>query len=216
VADWGGRCWFVCADKIAGAKPRAIPDVKVFLRNSRLLSSFNLHLAARERDADGLSGGSGCRRRPPWLTSPEASDKPSSAPPTSHLYPSIAPPADTDREAWSSRRSWRDRPRGTWSQRSWRVVSLSMALNFAGIPNDPGTLNQFMIQHDMDYFGNVVNWGPTTKDISTLSGKKISFQSTRLNSRSDLAAATQYLDDTVCQKRFPVIVGVNLDANGMP
>ncbi len=96
------------------------------------------------------------------------------------------------------------------------LTSLSMALNFAGVPTDPGSLNRFMIQHDTDYSGASVNWGPTTKDISTLSGKKISFQSTRLNSRSSLAAATQYLDDTVCQKRLPVIVGVNLDANGDP
>ncbi len=34
--------------------------------------------------------------------------------------------------------------------------------------------------------------------------------------QASLAATTQYLDDTVCQQRFPVIVGVNLDANAVP
>src|SRR6266576_2784521 len=66
------------------------------------------------------------------------------------------------------------------------LTSLSMALNFGGVPTDPGSLNQFMIQHDTDYSNASVNWGPTTKDISILSGKKISFQGKRLNSRSSL------------------------------
>ncbi len=53
------------------------------------------------------------------------------------------------------------------------LTSLSMALNFAGIENDPGTLNQFMIMRNLDtngwastYYGSLVNLGPTTKEAS--------------------------------------------------
>ena len=43
------------------------------------------------------------------------------------------------------------------------LTSLSMALNFAGVPTDPGSLNRFMIQHDTDYSGASVIEPPTYK-----------------------------------------------------
>src|SRR3984893_3317685 len=58
------------------------------------------------------------------LTSPEAPDKPSFVPPTSHPYPSTVPPADREREVWSSRHSSWDHPRDTSSRRSCPVTLL--------------------------------------------------------------------------------------------
>jgi hypothetical protein len=94
------------------------------------------------------------------------------------------------------------------------LTSLSMALNFAGLPNDPGTLNRFMVQTDTDYTdAETVNWGPATRDASAGMFK---FHGTRIDSRNDSQAATQYLDNTICQQRQPVIVGVDLQSDGTP
>lgn len=93
----------------------------------------------------------------------------------------------------------------TIKQKGCALTSLSMALNFAGLPNDPGSLNQFMIRTDNDYAGTSVNWGPTTRDRSD--GKLI-FNGFRSKS-------TQALDDALCQG-FPVIVGVELSGRGVP
>ena len=85
------------------------------------------------------------------------------------------------------------------------LTSLSMALNFDGLANDPGSLNQFMRETDNDYVGTSVNWGPATRDRSNGSLRFNAFRS----------RSTQDLDDALCQGR-PVIVGVNLSANGVP
>jgi hypothetical protein len=101
----------------------------------------------------------------------------------------------------------------TIQQKGCALASLSMALNTAGVPNNPGTLNQFMAQTDTDYSGLSVNWGPATRDASSYTLK---FHATSINSLADLSSATQYLDKVVCQQGNPVIVGVNLDAQGTP
>jgi hypothetical protein len=85
------------------------------------------------------------------------------------------------------------------------LTSLSMALNFVGLANDPGSLNEFMTQTDNDYNGTSVNWGCATRDRSNGSLRFNGFRS----------RTTQALDDALCQGS-PVIVGVNLNANGVP
>ncbi len=93
----------------------------------------------------------------------------------------------------------------TISEKGCALTSLSMALNFAGLANDPGSLNQFMMQTDNDYYGLSVNWGPATRDRSNGSLRFNGFRS----------RSTQALDDALCQGS-PVIVGVNLNAKGEP
>jgi hypothetical protein len=95
-----------------------------------------------------------------------------------------------------------------------------MALDTAGIStlpdglaNDPGGLNEFMAATDSDYSGLSVFWGPATRDAS---GDTLKFHYSTINSVQDLQAATQFLDNAVCQQGNPVIVGVNLDQQGTP
>src|ERR1700693_2862806 len=88
-----------------------------------------------------------------------------------------------------------------------------MALNFTGVGNDPGSLNAFMAATDTDYAGLSVNWGPATRDAS---GGTMKFHSTRINSVSSPQSAAEYLDTTVCQGGYPVVVGVELNPQGIP
>ena len=88
------------------------------------------------------------------------------------------------------------------------LTSLSMALNFAGSSNDPGSLNQFMNQNNL-YNGESVDFASTTKKISN---GVLKFKRTVLDSRVDFETASQYLKDTLC-KGFPVIVGVKTCLN---
>jgi len=97
----------------------------------------------------------------------------------------------------------------TIGEKGCALTSLSMALNFAGLATNPGALNSFMAATDRDYNGLSVNWDPAARDIS---GGTLKFHPRRLTG----PAATQYLDATVCQQGQPVIVGVNLDAQGIP
>ncbi len=101
----------------------------------------------------------------------------------------------------------------TIQQKGCGLTSLSMALNAAGIVNNPGGLNQFMTQTDTDYKGLEVNWGPATRDAS---GGTLKLHARRISSLTDSASAMQYLDDTICRQAHPVIVGVNLNAKGIP
>ncbi|HEX7286531.1 MAG TPA: C39 family peptidase [Candidatus Angelobacter sp.] len=101
----------------------------------------------------------------------------------------------------------------TISQKGCALTSLSMALNTAGSTNDPGLLNQFMRTHDTDYQGLSVYWGPATRDFSQ---STLKFHATRIDSTTDLQAASQYLDKVVCEQHHPVIVGVELDADRTP
>ncbi len=78
------------------------------------------------------------------------------------------------------------------------LTSLSMALNFSGIPNNPGSLNTFMASTDSDYVGLGVNWEPATRDASGGTGRFRAFRS----------SLTETLEDTLC-RGFPVVVGVN-------
>jgi hypothetical protein len=96
------------------------------------------------------------------------------------------------------------------SEKGCALTALSMALNFAGMNFTPPSLNLFMITHSTDYIGLGVNWDKATRDASGAAFLK--FFSKRLSGQTGL----QYLDKEVCQNGHPVIVGVNLDAQGVP
>jgi len=95
-------------------------------------------------------------------------------------------------------------------QKGCALTSLCMALNFAGMSTDPGSLNQLMNSHPADYNGLGVNWEPATRDAS--GSAHLKFHQARLRGQS----AMQYLDAQVCQQGHPVIVGVELNASGEP
>lgn len=101
------------------------------------------------------------------------------------------------------------------------LTVLSMALNFAGLANDPGSLNRFMSETDHDYDSGFVAWDAATQDASSpgspfVSTKKLRFASLvggRLDSRNDSisnpAGAFKQLNDELCSPdHHPVIVGV--------
>ena len=85
------------------------------------------------------------------------------------------------------------------------LTSLSMSLNCAGVPNDPGVLNDFLNAHG-GYYGTGVDWGPATKNAG---GEGLKFHAIRSSSADDLAAA-------LCQSKCGVIVGVNVSSKGVP
>ncbi len=93
----------------------------------------------------------------------------------------------------------------TVRQKGCALTSLTMALNFAGQPYTPGTLNTFMKDTDSDFKGTSVNWDAATRDAS---GGLLKFFSNR-------SSSTAALEKSLCNGH-PVIVGVNLDANGTP
>jgi PKD repeat protein len=87
--------------------------------------------------------------------------------------------------------------------RGCAVSCLAMALKFAGINTDPGSLNQMMISSN-DFVGkNNVNWDAATRDAS---GSTLEFHGYRTSD-------AQYLNQKLSQG-FPVIVGVNINSNG--
>lgn len=95
----------------------------------------------------------------------------------------------------------------TIRQRGCALTDLAMALSFAGQPFDPGQLNTFMKETDNDFNGRSVNWDAATRDASA---GRLKFFGTR--SRS-----TDTLKEMMCKDDgHPVIVGVNLDADGVP
>lgn len=77
------------------------------------------------------------------------------------------------------------------------ITCLAMALNYAGIPTDPGQLNT-VLENDHDFDENAVNWGPATRDGST---NHVIFHAHR-------GSDTQYLSEEL-DNGFPVIVKVS-------
>jgi len=95
----------------------------------------------------------------------------------------------------------------TIQQRGCALTALTMALNSAGASYTPGELNTFMKDNDNDFYGLSVNWDPATRDAS---GGVLKFFSTR-------STSTDTLKNLLCRDSgHPIIVGVNLDANGTP
>jgi hypothetical protein len=84
------------------------------------------------------------------------------------------------------------------------LACLSMALNYAGVSNDPGTLNNLLTVQN-DFIGTAINWDPATRDAS---GDTLEFHAYRT---SDV----NYLSQTLANG-YPIIVGVNLNFEGAP
>ena len=86
------------------------------------------------------------------------------------------------------------------------MTCLSMGLNYAGLSIDPGQLNLFMTRNTGNYesSGNV-NWVSTVQEVS---GNEMRWNDRRINSEVNPSAASQYLDDVVCNRGYPVVVGV--------
>lgn len=91
-----------------------------------------------------------------------------------------------------------DNTDSTIRARGCALTALSMALNFAGVANDPGSLNQFMIDNG-DYSGSTVWWGPTVRDRA---GPPIKFNTVN-------ATNVEELGKLICTTGYPVVVGVN-------
>lgn len=82
------------------------------------------------------------------------------------------------------------------------VACLAMALNYAGIPTNPGQLNT-VLENNHDFDENEVNWGPATRDGST---NQVVFHAHR-------GSDTQYLSQSL-DNGFPVIVKVSTASGG--
>ena len=92
----------------------------------------------------------------------------------------------------------------TIQQKGCALSSLAMALNYEGVPTDPAALNALM-KNDNDFVGTSVNWDAATRDASD---DGLEFHSHR-------TADIQYLSQILAMGH-PVIVGVNLNADGDP
>ncbi|MGA2748591.1 MAG: PKD domain-containing protein [Verrucomicrobiota bacterium] len=92
----------------------------------------------------------------------------------------------------------------TIQQKGCALSCLAMALHYAGIATDPGALNTLMVDND-DFVQTSVDWDPATRDAS---GGKLEFHGYRTSD-------ALYLSEQLAAGH-PVIVGVNLNANGAP
>ena len=92
----------------------------------------------------------------------------------------------------------------TIQQKGCALSCLAMALNYAGITTDPGALNT-LLSDDDDFVGTAVSWDAATRDASD---DTLEFHAYR-------TADTQYLSQMLAQG-YPVIIGVNLNAQGAP
>jgi hypothetical protein len=92
----------------------------------------------------------------------------------------------------------------TIGQKGCALTALSMALSFAGMSTDPGTLNTFMTNTDMNFAGSAVNWGPTVRDWSN---NTLRYQALSANTPAQLQSALR--------AGVPVVVGVDV-VGGMP
>src|SRR4051794_39805553 len=101
-----------------------------------------------------------------------------------------------------------------------------MALNYSGfsqlpiqfpggtqlLPNNPGSLNTFMVQND-DYTANDdVSWDRTVPDVAwrALGGPSSFHWDSTKAGLTDIGGAERELDNILCGEQVPVIVGVNI------
>jgi hypothetical protein len=104
------------------------------------------------------------------------------------LYQSSAPWGDDLYDSTSS----------TIQGKGCYLTALSMALNYVGVVNDPGTLNEFMInEHTFQHGGNVDPWAT----VSLISHNSLRFSGVR-------SSQSITLKNMLCQG-YPTIVGVN-------
>jgi hypothetical protein len=99
-----------------------------------------------------------------------------------------------------------DDPLATMQKSGCAVTSLAMALTYAGVTINPGQLNQLMTDEGDFTDADGTDWLPATKDASGDSALRFHF-----NATTDPA----YLSETLADG-YPIIVGVNLNAQGMP
>jgi uncharacterized repeat protein (TIGR03803 family) len=90
------------------------------------------------------------------------------------------------------------------SNQGCALCSLAMALQYAGASTTPATLNTTLNSHG-DFAGTSLGWDAATRDAS---GGSLVFHAYRTTSSSYLAQCLA--------AGFPVVVGVNLDTNGIP
>jgi len=98
-----------------------------------------------------------------------------------------------------------DPNRQTISALGCALTNLSMGLNFAGVANDPGSLNAFMIANG-GFNGTSVDWDAAARSRS---GYTLKFNFVRTTS-------TSALQSLLASSQHPVVVAVNLNANGIP
>lgn len=108
----------------------------------------------------------------------------------------------------------------TVSNKGCAVTALSMALNYAGVnqwfspmagqivQNDPGTLDDLMATFG-GYAGLAVDWDPATRLAAEVAG----IAGIKFNARRTFSATSL---DFYLRQGFPIIVGVDLGANGVP
>ena len=90
------------------------------------------------------------------------------------------------------------------------MTTIAMSLGYEHLQMNPLDLNKFMNDNN-DYTANGgVKWEDTVKDVS---GGTLQFvrRNPYLSSTNGLAVANAYLDEIVCTKRYPAIVGVDGD-----
>lgn len=110
------------------------------------------------------------------------------------------------------------------------LTALSMAINFAakksnlsGLPDDPKKINDHLIAkglapgHERAFDGSGLIFKVAAREVLP----KLRFEEKRItctNTATCLQSGelVDYLDDVLCVKGFPVIVGVNLDIKGDP
>jgi hypothetical protein len=110
----------------------------------------------------------------------------------------------------------------TISAKGCWLSSLAMGLNAVGLTDitvdgtsqdlDPGSLNDFMVDHPGSFAGFNVNPGPATHAASD---GTLKFVAKRIDSTDDPAGAIRFLQEALCDG-FPVVVGVKLNAAGVP
>jgi PKD repeat protein len=92
----------------------------------------------------------------------------------------------------------------TIQQKGSALCCLAMALAYEGIQTDPAALNTLM-NNSNDFVGTSVNWDAATRDASADTLEFHAYRTTDL----------QYLSQ-ILANHYPVIVGVNLNAAGVP
>lgn len=94
----------------------------------------------------------------------------------------------------------------TMADKGCAVTSLTMALNSAGIQKTPGEVNQFMIDNDLFVDGGVTWEAPVDR-----LGRDQNVKFKRGTASTPIELARQ-----LCATGKPIIVGVNVDADGVP
>jgi HYR domain-containing protein len=98
-------------------------------------------------------------------------------------------------------------------QKGCALTCLAMALDFVHPRIDPEWLNSFMTMNN-DFNGHIVRWWKAVDDVSQHflgnGSKKFTWTDKRISSVVDPAAAEREVNDVVCNRGYPEVVGVKL------